>query len=186
MVRTNELAIGLQGDDTIHNTIRSMQLQIGVPKAIARALRRWGSSSDEVCLASAQQFICKHCLGGRHGPGPIVMRIGHDRHGTQEAIGLSLVSWRITVNSVSFELNLRGSRCWCCKLMRRGVTQQVIWAALFALAVLVRGGSTPHSPALRAIAACGMLPILNACMSDYKVQLHTANVGSSLPAEHKG
>ena len=73
------------------------------------------------------------------------MRIGHDRHGTQEAIGLSLVSWRITVNSVSFELNLRGSRCWCCKLMRRGVTQQVIWAALFALAVLVREGSTPHS-----------------------------------------
>ena len=99
------------------------------------------------------------------------MRMRHDRHGTQEAIGLSLVSWRIIVSSVSFELHLRGSRCWCCKLMRRGVTQQVIWAALFALAVLVREGSTPHSPALRAIAACGMLPILNACMSDYKVQL---------------
>ena len=66
------------------------------------------------------------------------------------------------------------------------MTQQVIWAALFALAVLVREGSTPHSPALRAIAACGMLPILNACMSDYKVQLHTASTVLSLPAEHKG
>ena len=65
------------------------------------------------------------------------------------------------------------------------VTQQVIWAALFALAVLVREGSTPHSPALRAIAACGMLPILNACMSDYKVHLHTASMRLSLPAAHK-
>ena len=70
--------------------------------------------------------------------------------------------------------------------MRRGVTQQVIWAALFALAVLVREGSTPHSPALRAIAACGMLPILNACMSDYKVQLHSASTGLPFPADHKG
>ncbi|CAK0751193.1 hypothetical protein CVIRNUC_002049 [Coccomyxa viridis] len=89
------VALGVlgQGDDTIHDTIRSMQLQIGVPRAIARALRRWGNSSDEV-----------------------------------------------------------------------------IWAALFALAVLVREGSTPHSPALRAIAACGMLPILNACMSNYKAK----------------
>ena len=88
--------------------------------------------------------------------------------------------------SVMGELSLRGLRCWCCGLMRRDVMQQVIWAALFALAVLVREGSTPHSPALRAIAACGMLPILNACMSDYKVQLRTASTELSLPAEHKG
>ena len=27
-----------------------MQLHIGVPKAIARALQQWGSSSDEVCF----------------------------------------------------------------------------------------------------------------------------------------
>ena len=46
---------------------------------------------------------------------------------------------------------------------------QVIWAALFALAVLVREGSTPHSPALRAIAAAGVLPILEAVLRDYKV-----------------
>ena len=50
--------------------------------------------------------------------------------------------------------------------------QQVIWAALFALAVLVREGSTPHSPALRAIAAAGMLPILENVLKDYKVQSH--------------
>ena len=95
--------IGLQGDDTIHDAIRSMQLQIGVPRAIARALRRWGSSSDEVCLAFSQQCIFKHCLGGRHGPRPIVMRTGHDKHGTQEATRLSLVSWRTIVSSVSCE-----------------------------------------------------------------------------------
>ena len=83
-------------------------------------------------------------------------------------------------------MKVRGFRRWCCGLMRRAVTQQVIWAAVFALAVLVREGSTPHSPALRAIAACGMLPILDACMSDYKVQLHTAITGLSLPAEHRG
>ena len=47
--------------------------------------------------------------------------------------------------------------------------QQVIWAALFALAVLVREGSTPHSPALRAIAAAGVLPILQTVLRDYKV-----------------
>ncbi len=39
----------LQGDGATHDHIRSMQLQIGVPKAIARALQQWGSSSDEVC-----------------------------------------------------------------------------------------------------------------------------------------
>ena len=81
---------------------------------------------------------------------------------------------------------MTGLRGWCCGLMRGDVTQQVIWAALFALAVLVREGSTPHSPALRAIAACGMLPILNTCMSDYKVRLHAARMELSSPAEHKG
>ncbi|CAL5227738.1 g10754 [Coccomyxa viridis] len=87
------VALGVlgQGDGATHDHIRSMQLQIGVPKAIARALQQWGSSSDEV-----------------------------------------------------------------------------IWAALFALAVLVREGSTPHSPALRAIAAAGVLPILQTVLSNYK------------------
>ena len=58
----DQLAIGLQGDDSIHDSIRSMQLQIGVPKAIARALRRWGSSSDEVCIACRQHCTYKDCL----------------------------------------------------------------------------------------------------------------------------
>ena len=39
----------VQGDGATHDHIRSMQLQIGVPSAIARALQQWGSSSDEVC-----------------------------------------------------------------------------------------------------------------------------------------
>lgn len=44
------VALGVlgQGDEAIHDKIRSMQLQIGVPKAIARALQQWGCSSDEV------------------------------------------------------------------------------------------------------------------------------------------
>jgi hypothetical protein len=49
------------------------------------------------------------------------------------------------------------------------MAQQVIWAALFALAVLLREGSLPHSPALRAVAAVGMLPILEVVLTDYKV-----------------
>lgn len=60
----------------------------------------------------------------------------------------------------------------CCVLICVCMPQQVIWAALFALAVLVREGSTPHSPALRAIAAAGMLPILENVLTDYKVQSH--------------
>ena len=46
---------------------------------------------------------------------------------------------------------------------------QVLWAALFALAVLVREGSAPHSLALRSTAAAGMLPLLQSCMAAYKV-----------------
>ena len=57
--------------------------------------------------------------------------------------------------------------CWL--LSSNGMPWQVIWAALFALAVLVREGSTPHSPALRAIAAAGVLPILEAVLKGYKV-----------------
>ena len=47
---------------------------------------------------------------------------------------------------------------------------QVLWAALFALAVLVREGSAPHSLALRSTAAAGMLPLLQSCMAAYKVR----------------
>lgn len=54
-------------------------------------------------------------------------------------------------------------------LVHSSALQQVIWAALFALAVLVREGSTPHSPALRAIAAAGVLPILQTVLGGYKV-----------------
>ncbi len=47
---------------------------------------------------------------------------------------------------------------------------QVLWAALFALAVLVREGSAPHSLALRSTAAAGILPLLQSCMAAYKVR----------------
>jgi len=36
-----------------------MQLQIGVPKAIARALQQWGNSSDEVCPCNSSDLL-KH------------------------------------------------------------------------------------------------------------------------------
>lgn len=51
---------------------------------------------------------------------------------------------------------------------------QVLWAALFALAVLVREGSAPHSLALRSTAAAGMLPLLQSCMAAYKVRTSPA------------
>ena len=46
----------MQGDGATHDHIRSMQLKVGVPKAIARALQQWGTSSDEVC--NALQRFC--------------------------------------------------------------------------------------------------------------------------------
>ncbi len=48
-------------------------------------------------------------------------------------------------------------------------SEEVLWAALFALAVLVREGSAPNRPALRAAAAAGILPLLHSCMAQYKV-----------------
>lgn len=48
-------------------------------------------------------------------------------------------------------------------------SEEVLWAALFALAVLVREGGAPHARALRA-AAAGVLPLLRACMHAYKAR----------------
>lgn len=48
-------------------------------------------------------------------------------------------------------------------------SEEVLWAALFALAVLVREGSAPNRPALRSAAVAGILPLLHSCMAQYKV-----------------
>ncbi|KAK9817719.1 hypothetical protein WJX72_001212 [[Myrmecia] bisecta] len=46
--------------------------------------------------------------------------------------------------------------------------EEVLWAALFSLAVLVREGSNPYRPATRAVAAAGVLGHLQRAMADYK------------------
>lgn len=48
-------------------------------------------------------------------------------------------------------------------------SDEVLWAALFALAVLVREGGNPYRPATRAVAAAGTLRILQAALQEYKV-----------------
>ena len=55
-------------------------------------------------------------------------------------------------------------------LMVHALVLQVLWAALFSLAVLVREGTPPHDAALRAAAAAGLLPLLRACMAAYRVR----------------
>jgi hypothetical protein len=87
----------VQGEDAVHDAIRSLQLRLGAADAIARALRVHGSGSEEV-----------------------------------------------------------------------------LWAALFSLAVLVREGSAPNRPAVRAAASAGLLPLLQSCMGHYKVSVHNS------------
>ncbi|BDA46284.1 hypothetical protein COCOBI_08-3760 [Coccomyxa sp. Obi] len=69
------------------------------------------------------------------------------------------------------QLRLGAARAIARALERHGrVNEEVLWAALFALAVLVREGSAPHSLALRSTAATGMLPLLQSCMAAYKAK----------------
>ena len=66
--------------------------------------------------------------------------------------------------------------------------EEVLWAALFSLAVLVKEGSRPFQPATRALLKAGMLQLLEGALLEYKVctQLpshHSYNVGPwPLPA----
>jgi hypothetical protein len=53
-------------------------------------------------------------------------------------------------------------------LHRFASNEEVLWAALFSLAVLVRDGN-PHPQAARAIVGAGMLPLLRSAMATYQV-----------------
>jgi hypothetical protein len=50
-------------------------------------------------------------------------------------------------------------------------SDEVLWAALFALAVLVREGRDPFRPAARAAAAAGTLHILRVAIAKYKARV---------------
>ncbi len=47
--------------------------------------------------------------------------------------------------------------------------EEVLWAVLFSLAVLVRDGANPFQPAIRAVAAAGIPPLLSCALQTYKV-----------------
>lgn len=47
--------------------------------------------------------------------------------------------------------------------------EEVLWAVLFSLAVLVRDGADPFQPAIRAVAAAGIPPLLSTALQAYKV-----------------
>lgn len=47
--------------------------------------------------------------------------------------------------------------------------EEVLWAVLFSLAVLVRDGANPFQPAIRAVAAAGIPPLLSCALQSYKV-----------------
>ena len=49
--------------------------------------------------------------------------------------------------------------------------EEVLWAVLFSLAVLVRDGANPFQPAIRAVAAAGIPPLLSTALQAYKVPL---------------
>lgn len=49
--------------------------------------------------------------------------------------------------------------------------EEVLWAVLFSLAVLVRDGANPYQPAIRAVAAAGIPQLLTTALESYKVHL---------------
>lgn len=49
-------------------------------------------------------------------------------------------------------------------------SEEVLWAVLFSLAVLVRDGAQPFQPAIRAVAAAGIPPLLTNALQAYKVR----------------
>ena len=48
-------------------------------------------------------------------------------------------------------------------------SEEILWAALYALAVLVRDGDRPFRPAVTAVARAGFLPLLRSVLSEYQV-----------------
>jgi len=78
---------------------------------------------------------------------------------------------------------LEGLREWGAR------NEEVLWAVLFSLAVLVRDGANPFLPAICAVAAAGIPPLLSEALQTYKVGCFPpieANppVGVAPPAHH--
>ena len=50
-----------------------------------------------------------------------------------------------------------------------GQNEEVLWAALFSLAVLIREGQQPYELSLTAAVTAGLLPLLKVALKDYQV-----------------
>ena len=50
-----------------------------------------------------------------------------------------------------------------------GQHEEVLWAALFSLAVLIREGSNPYILSTEAAVRAGLLPLLQTAVKDYEV-----------------
>ena len=53
----------------------------------------------------------------------------------------------------------------------KGEHEEVLWAALFSLAVLIREGSNPYILSTEAAVRAGLLPLLQAALKDYEVNV---------------
>ena len=53
----------------------------------------------------------------------------------------------------------------------KGQNEEVLWAALFSLAVLIREGGDPYIASTDASVEAGLLPLLQAALKDYEVEL---------------
>jgi len=51
----------------------------------------------------------------------------------------------------------------------QGQNEEVLWAALFSLAVLIREGGNPYILSTDAAVEAGLLPLLQAALKDYEV-----------------
>lgn len=51
----------------------------------------------------------------------------------------------------------------------KGQHEEVLWAALFSLAVLIREGSNPYMLSTEAAVHAGLLPLLQSALKDYEV-----------------
>ena len=51
----------------------------------------------------------------------------------------------------------------------QGQHEEVLWAALFSLAVLIREGSNPYIVSTEAAVQAGLLPLLQSAVKDYEV-----------------
>lgn len=51
----------------------------------------------------------------------------------------------------------------------QGQNEEVLWAALFSLAVLIREGAQPYELSITAAIAAGLLPLLKVALKDYQV-----------------